>query len=125
MIKPLNRTENMALRAGAVLILLGLVGRMFSPLAGLILFGVGSLLFALMILRAEYLGTNFIVRRLRRQQLMGCGFLLASVVFMGFQLFRLGMFQRNEWVVSLAISAFILLYTSWRIPAELSKSKSN
>ncbi len=125
MIKPLTHTENMTLRAGAVLILLGLVGRMFNPLFGWVLFGVGSLLFALMILRAEYLGSNFTLRRLRRQQLLGCGFLLASVVFMGFQLFRLGMFQRNEWVASLAISAFILLYTSWRIPAELSKSKSN
>ncbi len=125
MIKPLTHTENMTLRAGGVLILLGLVGRMFNPLFGWVLFGVGSLLFALMILRAEYLGSNFTLRRLRRQQLLGCGFLLASVVFMGFQFFRLGMFRHYEWVVSLAISAFILLYTSWRIPAELSKSNAN
>lgn len=123
--KQLTRLENLIMRIGAVLILLGLVARLFHPLAGLVSFGIGAVLFALMVLRSEYQGTNFVIRRLRRQQLLGCVFLLASVVCMAFQLFRLGMFQRNEWVVSLAISAFILLYTAWRIPAELAKSNAN
>lgn len=113
----------MLFRTGGILVLSSLMLRVLYPLPGLIIFGVGSVLFSLMLLRNEYLGTDFVIRRLRRQQLLGSVFLLGSVVFLTCQHFRLGMFQRNEWVVSLAISAVILLYTSWRIPSELSKSE--
>lgn len=123
MMKELSSAEVMLFRTGGILVLSSLMLRVLYPLPGLIIFGVGSVLFSLMLLRNEYLGTDFVIRRLRRQQLLGSVFLLGSVVFLTCQHFRLGMFQRNEWVVSLAISAVILLYTSWRIPSELSKSE--
>jgi hypothetical protein len=64
-----------------------------------------------------------VLKRLRRQQLISCVVLLASVLCMSMQTFRYGMFQRNEWLVCLAIATVIQLYTAWRIPAELSKHK--
>lgn len=121
--RQLTPIENALFRLGAMLIILGLAVRLFSEVACLVIFGVGALLFSLMQLRSEYLGTDFILKRLRRQQLISCVVLLGSVICMGMQTFRLGMFQRNEWVVCLAIAAVIQLYTAWRIPAELSKKK--
>jgi len=122
--KQLTALENLLFRVGAIMIISGLAVHLFSEVASLFLFGIGVLLFTLMQLRAEYLGTYFVLKRLRRQQLISCVLLYCSVICMVMQTFRLGMFQRNEWLVCLVISAIIQLYTAWRIPAELSKHKS-
>ena len=122
--KQLTALENLLSRVGAITIISGLAVHLLSEVASLFLFGIGVLLFTLMQLRAEYLGTDFVLKRLRRQQLISCVLLYCSVICMVMQTFRLGMFQRNEWLVCLVISAIIQLYTAWRIPAELSKHKS-
>lgn len=121
--KQLNTLENSLFRIGAVLMIVGLLVRLHNDMACLIIYGIGCALYALMQLRQEYLGTDFILKRLRRQQLISCVVLLASVLCMSMQTFRYGMFQRNEWLVCLAIATVIQLYTAWRIPAELSKHK--
>lgn len=119
--KELTKIENTLFRIGAAMIVLGLALRLFNELASLFVFGIGALLFALMQLKAEYLGTDFVLKRLRRQQLISCVVLLFAVMCMSMQIFRFGMFQRNEWVVCASIFAVIQLYTALRIPAELSK----
>ena len=59
-------------------------------------------------------GKNLIIRRLRRQQIIGAMLL----VFAGVLMFTS---KRNEWIVCLTIAAILQLYTAWRIPSELEK----
>ena len=87
--KTLTRMENFLFRLGAVLMLCGLVARMFDAHVGLYVYGIGVLLFCLM------------------------------------QVLNYGILRRNEWVVALAIGCVLELYTAWRIPAELEKSKKS
>ena len=119
--KELNKTENFLFRLGAILMLVGLVVHIFDQRVSLYLYGIGTLLFCLMRLRAEYTGNNLVVRRLRRQQLLACVFFMTTALCMSMQLFQYGPFRRNEWVVSLAIACVLELYTAWRIPSELQK----
>lgn len=122
--KELSVFQNFIFRLGALLILSGLVVRLFSPLVGLYSFGVGVLFFSLMQLRAEYLGRNIVLVRLRRQQMLGCFFLVLSLLAMSMQTLDYGILYRNEWVVALAIGAFLELYTAWRIPMEIRKENN-
>ena len=69
----------------------------------------------------RYEGRNFIIRRLRRQQLLGALALLVTACLMITQTFHVGFAQRNEWVVSLAVACVLELYTAFRIPSELEK----
>ena len=54
--KELTPLENMCFRAGAVLMLLGLALFLAYPAAGMCVYGIGVLLFALMRVRTEYTG---------------------------------------------------------------------
>ena len=123
--KELNRTENFIFRLGAILMLVGVAVWLFDTRLALYTYGVGSLGFCLMQLRAEYLGNNLVVRRLRRQQLLACVFFLLALAGMSMQVLRYGPFHRNEWIVALAIGCVLELYTAWRIPAELEKLKNS
>lgn len=121
--KQLTRIENALFRAGGVAMLGGAVAYALSPLWGLWLLAVGVALYSLMQLRAEYTGTDFNVRRLRRQQLFSLVVLWGAVLCMSMQVMHWGPLRRNEWMVCLAVGAILQLYTAWRIPAELSKPK--
>jgi drug/metabolite transporter (DMT)-like permease len=57
-----------------------------------------------------------IVRRLRRQQILGA----VLLVFAGVLMF---VTKHNEWVLCLTIAAILELYTAFRIPSELEKEK--
>ena len=109
--------------AGGVLVIAGAAAFMLWPVAAFVLFAVGAVLFSAMLLQQQYEGRNFILRRLRRQQLLGCAALLVTACLMAMQVFRFGFARRNEWVVCLAVACVLLLYTAFRIPAELSKEK--
>ena len=63
-----------------------------------------------------YDGKNFIIRRLRRQQILGAMLLVVAGVMM------LCM-KRNEWIVCLSAAAVIELYTSFSIPQEEEREK--
>ena len=119
--KELSRAENIIFRLGAILMLAGLAMHMVSSRLAMYIYGVGTLGFCLMQLRAEYTGNNLVIRRLRRQQLLACVFFILTLACMSMQVFQYGPFRRNEWVVALAIGCVLELYTAWRIPAELQK----
>lgn len=85
-------------------------------------YAVGSLCFCTMQMLARYEGSNFIVRRLRRQQLLGALLLLIAAVLMFMSLYRFGPFQGAEWQMALALGTVFELYTSFRIPAALKKA---
>ena len=121
--RELSPLQNGLLMVGGVLVILGAAVFMLWPLVALVLFAVGAVLFSAMQLQQQYEGRNFIIRRLRRQQLLGCVALLLTACCMAMQVFRFGFARRNEWVVCLAVACVLLLYTAFRIPAELKREK--
>ena len=120
--KELNPLENLCFRTGAVLMLVGAALHILYPYISLFIFGTGTLMFALMQVRAEYLGRNITLMRLRRQQLLGCCCFVVSLVMMSMQVHQWGPCRRQEWVIALTIGCVLELYTSFRIPQELKKS---
>ena len=75
---------------------------------------VGACLFAYVQLVSDYKGKNIIIRRLRRQQLLGAMLLVLTGVIML-------LWKRNEWIVCLTVAAVLELYTAFRIPQEEAK----
>ena len=65
---------------------------------------------------SRYEGKNLIIRRLRRQQILGA----VLLVFAGVLMF---VTKHNEWVLCLTVAAILELYTAFRIPSELEKEK--
>ena len=102
--------------SGAVLLLVGAMLQItrweFSPY----LYTLGAVLFAYVQVMDRYEGKNLIVRRLRRQQIVGA----VLLVFAGVLMF---VTRHNEWVLCLSAAAVIQLYSAFRIPSELEKEK--
>ena len=121
--KELNSLENFCFHTGLILMLVGVAIFILYPTVSLYIYGIGTLLFALMRVRNEYLGRNIAILRLRRQQLLACCLYVFTLVMMSMQLHNWGPFRRREWVVALAIACILELYTSFRIPQELKKEK--
>jgi hypothetical protein len=68
------------------------------------------------IVHERYEGHNFILKRLRRQQILGALALMAAGAMMI-------LMHHNEWIVCLTVAAVLELYTAFRIPQELEKEK--
>ena len=102
--------------AGAVLTLAGAILQItrweFSPYIYLI----GAVLFEYTQVMDGYDGKNLIIRRLRRQQILGAVLLVFAGVLMLVT-------HNNEWILCLTIAAILELYTAFRIPNELQKDK--
>ena len=119
--KELSPLQNFCFRIGAVLMLVGAAIFIMYPMVGMYTYGVGTLMFTLMQVQAEYLGRDLTLVRLRRQQLLACCCFVLALVMMSMQLHKWGPFRRQEWVVALTIGCVLELYTSFRIPQELKK----
>ena len=119
--RELTPLQNAIFRIGAVLMLIGAAIYIMYPMAGMYVFGIGTLMFSLMQVQAEYLGRDITLIRLRRQQLLACCCFMLTLVMMSMQVHQWGPFRRQEWVVALTIGCVLELYTSFRIPQELKK----
>ena len=108
-------------QAAAVLMLAGAALFLLYPLSGTVLFTVGAVVFVPLQLLQRYEGKNFVIRRLRRQQMLGGIAFLCTACCMIMQVGRFGFARRNEWVVCLTVACILELYTAFRIPAELKK----
>jgi len=101
---------------GAVLLLIGAMLQItrweFAPY----LYTLGAILFAYVQVMDGYDGKNLIIRRLRRQQILGA----VLLVFAGVLMF---VTRHNEWILCLTVAAVLELYTAFRIPSELEKEK--
>lgn len=100
--------------AGAVLLLVGAIMQITRWELSPFLYTIGAILFAYTQVMNGYDGKNLIIRRLRRQQILGATLL----VFAGVLMF---VTHNNEWILCLTIAAFLELYTAFRIPNELEK----
>ena len=100
--------------------LAGAALHLLFPQVSLYLFAIGAGAYASMRLRTEYMGRSVTVIRLRRQQLLASACFVLTAILMSMQDLHYGFAARNEWVVSLIVGCMLELYTSWRIPQELS-----
>lgn len=125
MFRQLSKVQNAVFRLGAVLMLVGITVNIFSREASFGLYSLGMAMFCIMQVKAQYLGSDFTVARLRRQQLIACLFFFLASVAMSMQVFQYGFARRNEWLVMLTVACVLEVYTSWRIPAALSKAKKS
>ena len=101
---------------GAVLLLVGAMLQITRWELSPIIYTIGAVMFAYVQVMSRYEGKNLIVRRLRRQQILGA----VLLVFAGVLMF---VTKHNEWVLCLTIAAVLELYTAFRIPSELEKEK--
>lgn len=121
--KKLNRFQNMIFAAGAVLLLVGAATFPILDEIAFYCYTIGAFCFGAMQLYASYEGTNWVIRRLRRQQILGALCLMLVSVAMAMNLFRFGFAQHNEWIVLLTIGCVLEVYTAFRIPSELEKEQ--
>ena len=101
---------------GSVLLLTGAMLQITRWELSPYLYTLGAVMFAYVQVMSRYDGKNLIVKRLRRQQILGA----VLLVFAGVLMF---VTRHNEWVLCLTVAAVLQLYTAFRIPAELEKEK--
>ena len=102
--------------AGAVLVLAGAVLQITQWSVSPYIYVLGALMFSYVQVMSRYDGKNLIIRRLRRQQILGAMLL----VFAGVLMF---VSRHNEWILCLSIAAFLQVYTVFRISAEMEKEE--
>lgn len=110
----MNKAYQLIQVVGAVLLLVGAMLQITRWELSPYLYTIGAVLFAYVQIMTRYEGKNLIIRRLRRQQILGA----VLLVFTGVLMF---VTKHNEWVLSLTIAAILELYTAYRIPSELEK----
>ena len=114
----------MMMSAGMIFVLIGVGCYFFHQWAAYVVYGVGVLMFVPMQLMQRYEGSNFILRRLRRMQIISdVLFLLTGMLMYLNGKFILNMYIRNEWMLARTVATILQLYTAFRIPAELDKDK--
>ena len=101
---------------GAVALLLGAALQITQLAWAPYLYLIGAIMFAYVQVMSGYEGKNIIIRRLRRQQIIGATLLVVAGVMMI-------LWKRNEWVVCLTIAAVLEMYTAFRIPQEERKEQ--
>ena len=101
---------------GAALLFVGLAIKITNWVFAPYIYLVGAILFAYVQVMDSYDGNNIIIKRLRRQQILGASILVLTGVIML-------LFHHNEWIASLAIASILELYTAFRIPQEMGKEK--
>ena len=123
--KTLTNLQNFLYAAGGIVLLAGAVMPLFPGLlvAGAWVFTAGAVLFSSMQMLARYEGSNFTVRRLRRQQLLGAILLLVTAGLLLMKAYATGPLRGDEWKLTLTIAAVLEVYTAFRIPAALKKTE--
>ena len=112
----MNKAYNVIQMVGAVLLLVGAALQITRWELSPYIYTIGSIMFAYVQVMNRYEGRNLIIRRLRRQQILGS----VLLVFAGVLMF---VTKHNEWVLCLTVAAILQLYTAFRIPNELEKEK--
>ena len=127
--KRLNKVQTVVFLLGALLMVIGAGTTMLAWESSAYVFSVGALGFASMQMLQRYEGTNFVIRRLRRIQLLSdVLFLLSALLmianignFLGLSYLTYIEYVYNKWVITLLIAAILQLYSIHRIDHELKK----
>ena len=113
----MSKYDSAIATVGAVALLLGAALQITQLAWAPYLYLIGAIMFAYVQVMSGYEGKNIIIRRLRRQQIIGATLLVVAGVMMI-------LWKRNEWVVCLTIAAVLEMYTAFRIPQEEEKEKN-
>lgn len=106
---------------GGILLVAGAASPLFLPQYAPYVFTLGALLFCPAQLADRYEGRSIVVRRLRRQQVLGALFLLVTAALMLCSHFGVAPFRGHEWEITLLIAAVLEVYTVFRIAHEEEK----
>ena len=142
--RELSKTESVLFCLGALLMVVGIGGVVFSPLQtspwggyGAMAFAIGSCLFAGIQMSQVYMGDNFVIRRLRRIMviadiafIISALLLVENVFHVVYPLFANTIegynayvrYVHNNWVVTLLVAAILEIYSMHRISNELKNS---
>lgn len=112
----MNKYYTVISAVGAVLLLIGAMLQITILFFAPYVYIVGAVMFAYVQVMSGYEGRNIVIRRLRRQQVIGAMLLVVAGVMMI-------LWHRNEWVACLSIAAVLELYTAFRIPQEEEREK--
>ena len=129
--RTLNKTENIIFIIGALLMVVGSAANLFFAPWAPYLFAVGVLSFTLMQFKQKYEGNNFVIRRLRRMQLLSDALFLIAALFLFLDHVRIFpinymlfiRYVHNNWVMLVLIGAILQLYSAHRIGSELRKEQ--
>lgn len=113
--------QTLLYRIGGSLIVIGSLLPLFAPDFAPFVFALGAIVFGCTQISDRYDGENFVIRRLRRQQVMGALLLIVTAYLMISEYFQWSPFRGSEWKVTLMIAAFLELYTIFRIDHESKK----
>lgn len=122
----LSKPEILIYDAGAIIMVVSLI-LLPTGLRNSIpyIYGVGAAMFFAMQLKSQDRGGNIVLRRLKRQQALGALVLLLASVAMWMEINQQWPLRHNEWIVAVAVGAWMELYTAFRIPKELEKEKKD
>lgn len=113
-----TKHANLIAATGAVFLFIGLVLQFIRLELAPYIYLAGATAFAYVQVMSRYEGKNIIIRRLRRQQIMGA----MVLVFTGVMML---VWNHNEWIAGLTIAAVLELYTAFRIPQEEAKEQTH
>ena len=104
----LTKTQQAIQLVAFFLLIVGAALHIVHPLVSVVVFSVGVLPFAWTRLLQRYDGSDIVIARLRRQQLIGTALMVftAPVMVLG---------RHNEWIVCLSIACVLEVYTSFRL----------
>lgn len=127
--RQLNKVQTAIFLLGALLMVIGAGTSVLAWGSAPYVFSVGALGFASMQMLQRYEGSNFVIRRLRRIQLVSDVFFLLSGLlmiankgnFLGISYITHIEYVYNKWVITLLIAALLQLYSTHRIGVELEK----
>lgn len=121
--KKLNTWQNVIFQVGGLLVLVGACLPMFGlEDEGSLVLLIGALAFGSMQCLAGYEGKDSIVRRLRRQQILGALLMIGSGLLAMTHTLNISHIGSGEWKLCLAIAAVMEIYTAFRIPVALRAS---
>lgn len=111
----MNKTDNIIAISGAVVLFVGLIMQFIKFEYAPYIYIAGALMFGwIQAKTGRYDGKSIVLRRLKRQQLIGSMLLVIAGVMMI-------VWHHNEWILCLSVAAVLELYTAYRIPYEEQK----
>lgn len=121
--RELNKTQEVVLKIGALMLVAGVAMASMRTIYSVSLYAVGAVLFCSMQMLCSYEGQDFVVRRLRRQQIFGLLSILVSAALYTMEVYELGpdKLRHNYWLVALGVGCIFLTYTVFRLSAEMKK----
>lgn len=108
-------------RLGGLLLVIGAVLPLFMPAIAPYVFAAGTLLFCPIQMSDRYEGGNLIIKRLRRQQLLGALMLLVTAALMFTSYLNIRPLNGSEWKIALMIATLLEIYSTFRLDHEANR----